>query len=145
MHLSLKHGGQMLFEGMSTIPDEITSEYGDVKISTQIRGAVAGSVPVQVSLKLYRDEFIQVGILHRASVAASLVEIAELITAGASFRRIRERVEHWQRYWELNDQEVLDFLRCVDSPLDVLKRELALSAEHNRPVLFGFHSKELAR
>jgi hypothetical protein len=142
MHLSIQQGGQSLFEGFSTVTGQISNDHGDLKIGVQMRD---GRGVVQVALKLYRDEFIQVGILHRASVRASLVEIAELITSGASFRRIRERIQHWQRYWELNDQEVLDFLSQVDSPLDVLKRELALPAEHNRPVLFGFHSKELTR
>jgi len=139
MHLSLKDGGQLLFEGFSTGVDQITNDHGDLKIAAKIRRPGC-SVPVQVSLKLYRDEFIQVGILHRASVAASLVEIAELITGGASFRRIQERIRHWQRYWELNDQEVLDFLRCVDSPLDVLKRELARTPDEKKPAVFAFYS-----
>ena len=142
MHLSVKQEGKSLFEGLSTAASQIANDHGDLKIGVSMRD---GRGLVQVSLKLYRDEFIQVGALHRASVAACLVEVAELISAGASFRRIRERVEHWQRYWELTDEEVLDFLQCVESPLETLKRELAVSGNTHRTSVFGFHSKELAR
>jgi len=135
MHLSLKHEGQFLFEGFSTAAGQIANDHGDVKIGVQMRD---GRGLVEVGLKLYRDEFIEVGILHRASVAASLMEIAELISAGAGMRKIRERVTHWQRYWELNDEEVLEFLRRVDSPLEVLKRELAESGNTHRTAVFGF-------
>lgn len=141
MHIKLTLHNHILFEGFSTTAGEITAAYGDVTMEfPKVRALWTADVG-RLSLKLHRDEFIHIGVRHRESVEASLVEIAELVSSGSSKRRLQERIQHWQRYWELSNQEILDFLQRVEDPLDILRREYAARAIPNRPTLFGLQNK----
>lgn len=82
MHLSITRGGELIFDSFSTTWSEIYSEHGDVKLRfDKITPDRVQTDPCQVSLRLYRDEFTQVGRLHRARETLKR-ELGTVRTAG---------------------------------------------------------------